>query len=118
MIDIDDGEHKSGLTIVVSPLAETTVSGTVVLDDGRPAAEADVSASLVDHRGTSVSFTKTDSSGAFQLRVLAGMTYVIRAGVLGNACTAALRQSRSSINHRKISSSLFPDKPIGGHGFD
>ena len=28
-----------------------------------------------------MSFTKTDSSGAFQLRVLAGMTYVIRAGV-------------------------------------
>ena len=86
VIDIGDGEHKSGVTIMVSPLAETMVSGTVVLDDGRPAAEADVSASLVDHRGTSVSFTKTDSSGAFQLRVLAGMTYVIRAGVrLGDA---------------------------------
>ena len=81
IVELGDGEHTSGFTIVVSPLVETTVSGTVVLDDGRPAAEADVSANLVDHRGTSMSFTKTDSNGAFELRVLAGMTYVIRAGV-------------------------------------
>ena len=81
VVELGDGEHKSGFTIVVSPLAETTVSGTVVLDGGRPAAGADVSANLVDHRGTSMSLTKTDSNGAFELRVLTGMTYVIRAGV-------------------------------------
>jgi hypothetical protein len=81
VVEIGDGERKTGFTLVVSPAVETTVSGIVVLDGDRPAAEADVSAALVDHRGTSMSFTKTDSSGAFQLRVLAGMTYVIRAGV-------------------------------------
>jgi hypothetical protein len=81
VVEIEDGERKSGFTIVVSPLAETTVSGRVVFDGDQPAAFADVSAAPVDHRGMIMNSTKTDSSGAFQLRVLAGMTYVIRAGV-------------------------------------
>ena len=80
VVELEDGERKSGFTIVVSPLAETTLSGRVVFDDDQPAAFASVSAAPVDHRGTNMTSTKADSSGAFQLRVLAGMTYVITAG--------------------------------------
>ncbi len=102
VVEIDDGEHKSGFAIVVSPAVETTGSGMVVLEGDRPAAEADVSAALVDRRGTSMSFTKTDSSGAFQLRVLAGMTYVIRAG------------ARTANGYRRAEISAFVEQPQEG----
>jgi carboxypeptidase family protein len=77
-IEIDEGERKTGFTIVVTPLAETTVSGMVVLADDRPVADASVTAVPVDHVGTITASAKTDSSGAFQLRVLTGVSYVIR----------------------------------------
>jgi hypothetical protein len=79
IVDVGEGERKAGFTIVVNRVAETTITGTVVLDDNRPAADVPVRASLVDHRGWLMSTTTTDSRGAFQLRVLAGMTYVISA---------------------------------------
>jgi len=77
IVDVGEGERKAGFTIVVNRVAETTITGTVLLDDNRPAADVPVRASLVDHRGWFMSTTTTDTRGAFQLRVLAGMTYVI-----------------------------------------
>jgi protocatechuate 3,4-dioxygenase beta subunit len=81
IVEIGEGERKTGFTILVNPLRETTISGTVVLDDDRPVAEASVFANAVDHRDMIVASSKTDSSGAFELRLLAGVTYRIRAGV-------------------------------------
>jgi hypothetical protein len=81
IVEIGEGERKTGFRILVNPLRETTISGTVVLDDDRPVAEASVFANAVDHRDMIVASSKTDSSGAFELRLLAGVTYRIRAGV-------------------------------------
>ena len=50
VIDMGDGERKTGFTIVVNPLRETTLSGVVVFDDDQPAVEASVTAAPVDHR--------------------------------------------------------------------
>jgi len=80
IVEIGEGERKSGLTIVVSALAETTVSGTVVINGG-PAVEATVTASPVDQRGILTDSVQTDSSGAFELRVLTGISYLIRAEI-------------------------------------
>jgi hypothetical protein len=79
-IELGDGERQTGLTIVVTPLEETTVSGRVTFDDDRPVVNANVTAAPVDHKGTITSSATTDNSGAFQLRVLSGVTYVIRTG--------------------------------------
>jgi len=47
--------------------------------------EPDVrSVNAVDHRDMIAASSKTDSSGAFELRLLAGVTYLIRAGVRTN----------------------------------
>jgi 5-hydroxyisourate hydrolase-like protein (transthyretin family) len=81
VIDIGDGERKIGLTIMVAPIGAATISGVVMFGD-KPAAEADVNAALVEHRGNSISWTKTDRDGRFTLPVLKGMTYRITAGVL------------------------------------
>jgi hypothetical protein len=43
--------------------------------------EANVTAAPVDHRGMIMGSSKTDSSGAFELRLLAGVSYLIRAGI-------------------------------------
>jgi hypothetical protein len=66
---------------VVNPLAETTVSGMVVFDDDRPAVEANITAALVDHRGMIMGSARADSAGAFELRLLAGVSYLVRAGI-------------------------------------
>ena len=81
VVDIGEGERKTGFTIVISPLPETTISGVVVFDDDRPVIEANVTAAPVDHRGMIMGSSKTDSSGAFELRLLAGVSYLIRAGI-------------------------------------
>lgn len=81
VVEIGDGERKTGFTIVVTPLAETTLSGIVVFDDDRPVAEANVTAAPVDHRGMIMGSSKTDSSGLFELRLLTGISYLIRAGI-------------------------------------
>jgi hypothetical protein len=81
VIDLAEGERKSGFTIVVSAIQETTISGMVSSDDGRPIADADVSAAPVEFRGMYMGSAKTDSNGRFELRVLVGMTYRIRAGI-------------------------------------
>lgn len=78
LIDMGDGERKSGFTFVVSPLVETTVSGMVQFDDGRPVEGATVRAAPVNHRGNVLAAVRTDNNGAFQLRVLAGVAYTIR----------------------------------------
>lgn len=79
-IELGDGERQTGLTIVVTPLEETIVSGRVTFDDDRPVVDANVTVAPVDHKGTITSSATTDNSGAFQLRVLAGIAYVILAG--------------------------------------
>ena len=81
VVDIGEGERKTGFTIIVSPLPETSVSGVVVFDDDRPAVEANVTAAPVDHKGIIMGSSKTDSSGAFELRLLAGVSYLIRAWI-------------------------------------
>lgn len=82
VVDLGEGERKTGFTIVVSPLAETTVSGLVTFDDDRPVTDAGVQAQTLDRRRANLDIARTDASGRFRLRVLAGMTYVIRAAVL------------------------------------
>jgi len=80
-IEIGEGERKTGFTIVVTPLAETTLSGVVAFNDDRPVTEANVTAAPVDHRGMIMGSSKTDSSGFFELRLLTGISYLIRAGI-------------------------------------
>ena len=41
---VGEGERKTGFTIAVSPLSETSVSGMVVFEDDRPVVEANVTA--------------------------------------------------------------------------
>ena len=77
VIEIGDGERKTGFTIVVKPLTETTISGVVFADDS-PVADAFVTAAPIDH-ARMTSSTKTDSTGLFQLRVFSGVTYVFKA---------------------------------------
>jgi hypothetical protein len=91
-IELGDSERQTGLTIVVTPLEETTVSGMVTFDDDRPVVDANVTAAPVDHKGTITSSATTDNSGAFQLRLLAGITYVIRAGT---STTNAFKQTET-----------------------
>ena len=79
VIEIDDGERRTGFNIMVTPLAETTVSGVVVSDDDRPVAEANVTAALADDRSMIMQAAKTDAGGAFELRLLAGLSYLITA---------------------------------------
>jgi len=84
IIDIGEGEHKTGFTFVVSPLLETTLSGRVDFADGRPAEGASVTVSPVSARLTLASAT-TDGNGAFRLPVLAGATYTLRARIRTSA---------------------------------
>jgi hypothetical protein len=81
VVEVGEGERKTGFTIVVSPLPETTVSGVVVFDDDRPVVAANVIVAPVDHRGMIMGSAKTDSNGAFELRLLGGVNYLIRAGI-------------------------------------
>jgi hypothetical protein len=84
-IDISEGERKTGFTIVINPLAETTIAGKIFDGDG-PAADASVTATPVTHKGRTMASATTDTTGTFRLRVLAGITYVIRATIrTGNA---------------------------------
>jgi hypothetical protein len=53
----------------------------VVFDDDRPVVEANVTAAPVDHKGMIMGSAKTDNGGAFELRLLAGVTYQIRAAI-------------------------------------
>ena len=81
VVEVGEGERKTGFRIVVSPLSETRVSGTVVFDDDRPAIEANVTAAPVDHKGMIMGSATTDNGGAFELRLLAGVTYLIRGAI-------------------------------------
>jgi hypothetical protein len=80
VVELGEGERKTGFMMVVTPLPEAAIAG-IVLFEGGPVADADVSAAATDGRGMSMKPTKTDSNGKFMLRVLAGTTYRIRAGV-------------------------------------
>ncbi len=81
VVEVGEGERKTGFTIVVNPLSETTVSGVVVFDDDRPAVEANVTAAPVDHREMIMGSARADNSGAFELRLLAGVSYLLKAGI-------------------------------------
>lgn len=80
-IDIGDGERKTGYTITVTPLKETSVAGRVVAADDQPVAGASIVVYPANSPGHVVASAATDSAGAFRLRLLAGVTYLIRAGV-------------------------------------
>ena len=69
--------HDSSST----PLAETTVTARVTFDDGQPAAGSMVAASPVERRGGVISVGNTDAAGSFQLKLLAGLSYVMRAWI-------------------------------------
>lgn len=79
IIELGDGERQTGLTITVRPLAETTLSGVVRSVEGHPVAEASVRAASLDHPFIVLASTSTSSSGSFELRLLAGITYRLRA---------------------------------------
>lgn len=81
VVEVGEGERKTEFTIVVNPLSETTVSGVVVFGDDRPVVEANVTAAPVDHRGMIMGSARADSSGAFELRLLAGVSYLVRAEI-------------------------------------
>jgi hypothetical protein len=81
VVEVGEGERKTGCTILVNPLSETTVSGVVVFDDDRPVVEANVTAAPVDHKGMIMGSARADSAGAFELRLLAGVSYLVTAGI-------------------------------------
>ena len=78
VIEIGDGERKSGFIVAVAPLAETDLSGRVVSGDDQPVAGARLVAYPADARGHIVATGFTDSTGAFRLRLLSGTKYVIQ----------------------------------------
>ena len=80
-IEIGDGERKTGYTITVTPLTETSVAGRVVFMDSQPVAGASIVVFPADVPGHVVSSATADSAGAFRLRLLAGVAYTIRAGI-------------------------------------
>ena len=102
VVEVEDGERKTGFTIVVTPLAETTLSGIVVFDDDQPVAEATVTAASVDHGGMIMGASQTDRSGAFELRLLIGVSYRIRAGI------------RTADGFRQVETSVFIDQQKEG----
>jgi hypothetical protein len=95
VVEIGEGERKTGFTIVVTPLSEVTVSGVVVFDGDGPVVEANVTAVLVDHKGMIMGSGKTDNSGAFELRLLAGFSYLVKAGIRTNN---GFRQSETVVS--------------------
>ena len=80
-IEIADGERKTGYTITVTPLKETSVAGRVVSADGQPVAGARIIVCPANSPGHVVASAATDSTGAFRLRVLADVSYLITAGM-------------------------------------
>ena len=80
-IEIADGERKSDFTITVRPLSETVLAGRVVFEEDEPVAGANIVVYPADQRGHVVSSGTTDTNGAFRVRVLAGVAYLIRAGI-------------------------------------
>jgi hypothetical protein len=81
VVEIGDGERKTDFTIVVSPLREVTLSGVVTFDDARPVEEANVTVTPVDRPSSIMSSSRTNRTGEFELRVLAGLRYHVRASV-------------------------------------
>jgi hypothetical protein len=75
VIEIDEGERKSGFTITVRPLPDTTISGRVLTVAEQPVADADVTIWSTYSRGMVIASAKTDSAGAFQARVPGGLAY-------------------------------------------
>ncbi len=78
-VELAEGERKVGFTIVVNPLAETTISGSVIAEDDRPVADARVILAVAGQKGMITDSTNTDGNGAFEIRALIGVTYTIRA---------------------------------------
>ena len=79
VIEIGEGERKTGFTMVLNRLTETTISGTVFTEDEQPMANAQVRIEAAGYEGTVTDSATTEANGAFQLRALMGVSYVIRA---------------------------------------
>jgi hypothetical protein len=77
-VEIAEGERRTGLTLSVSRLVETTLSGVAVYEDGRPAVGALVWSSL-EGRTLPMQRASTDASGRFELRVWVGHEHRIQA---------------------------------------
>jgi hypothetical protein len=80
-IDLGDGERVTDVTIVVSPLVETTVSGFLTFDDGSPVVNGAVRIAPVDYKSMITATATTDSTGAFRLRALTGVNYLISGSI-------------------------------------
>jgi hypothetical protein len=85
VIELGEGERKTGFAIAIKPLVEATVSGFVISEAGEPVADAFVRAAAVDHPRTVIDSARTDANGAFQLRLFGRTSYVIRVGILGSS---------------------------------
>ena len=75
VIEIGEGERKTGLSMTLTPLAETTMSGVVLLDDDHPAANAQVLLFVAGHKGLTIASARADERGRFELRALVGVRY-------------------------------------------
>jgi hypothetical protein len=94
VIEIGEGERKTGFTVVLNPLNETTISGTVITDDDQPLANAQVRIEAAGYEGMVTDQATTESNGTFQLRALVGVTSVVRARTgSGNG----FRESRTAV---------------------
>jgi protocatechuate 3,4-dioxygenase beta subunit len=78
-IEIGEGERKRGFAMTVRPLAETRIWGRVVSADEQPVPDADVTIWSTYARGMVIASTKSDSTGAFQVRVPGELTYLLKA---------------------------------------
>jgi protocatechuate 3,4-dioxygenase beta subunit len=78
-VEIGEGERKSGFTITVRSLPETTILGRVVSDDEQPVPDADVTIWSTYSRGMVIASAKTDGTGTFRVRVPGELSYLLRA---------------------------------------
>jgi hypothetical protein len=96
IVELAEGERKSGFTTVVTPLLEKTLSGRVVAENGEGVADAGVTVRPAGRKARTVGTARTDSDGTFRVRVLAGTDYdvvVTRQMPRGGFQTAEIRIS-------------------------
>ncbi len=99
---ISIGEGATGRAVFALPLRLTpvSVSGTVMFDDGTPAAGVGVSI-LAENQ--TMSSTRTDSAGAFVLKALSGSSLLVRATLPASGCVAASAETSISTTSESVS---------------
>lgn len=78
-IEIGDGQRITDATIRVTSMPESTIAGRVVFDDGRPAPRAELRVVVAEYPDQVVALGTTDGTGTFQLSVIRGAAYIVRA---------------------------------------